>query len=119
MSYFKLLVCLCLKMMEEDLFNDIRKHFCEHEAGVNEGKMMSSEAITFRGKVFAFFSRQKMMVFKLGKDFNPDNAGIEIRVFNPFTNRPPLNGWFEVPYTENKEWKPLAKRALNLLKSEL
>ena len=59
------------------------------------------------------------MVFKLGKDFIPDQYGIEISVFNPFKKRAPLYGWFEVPYTEKEQWEPLAKKALNLLKNEL
>ncbi|WP_165586790.1 hypothetical protein [Neotamlana sedimentorum] len=89
------------------------------DSSVKAGKMMSSEAITYMGKVFAFFSRKKKMVFKLGKDFDPDSFGIEIAVFNPFKNRTPLNGWFEVPFTEKEQWEPLTKKALTLLKSEL
>lgn len=105
--------------MEEQYFNEIRGQFCLKEDEIKSGKMMSSEAITYQGKVFAFFSRKKKMVFKLGKDFDPDNYRIEICVFNPFKNRAPLNGWFEVSYTEKEHWQPLAKQALTLLKNEL
>ena len=105
--------------MEEQLFNEIRDQYCDEKERVYPGKMMSSEAITFEGKVFAFLSRKKKMVFKLGKNFDPDQLGIEIAVFNPFRNRSPLNGWFEVPFTEKEHWNPLAQKALNLLKSEL
>ena len=62
--------------------------------------MMSSEAITYNDKVFAFFSYKKKMVFKPGTEFEPDQEGFEICVFNPFKNRSPLNSWFEVPFTE-------------------
>ena len=105
--------------MEKALFNEIREQFCIEDSNIKAGKMMSSEAITFKGKVFAFFSRKNKMVFKLGKDFDPDNFGIEICVFNPFKNRPPLNGWFEVPFSEKEQWEPLAKRALSQLRNEL
>lgn len=105
--------------MEEQLFNEIRDRFCLKDTKIESGKMMISEAITYNGKVFAFFSQKKRMVFKLGKDFDPDSFGIEIRVFNPFKNRAPLNGWFEVPFTEKEQWEPLGKKALAQLKSEL
>lgn len=107
-----------LNKMEEQLFDIIRDQMCLQDAKIFTGKMMSSEAITFEGKVFAFFSRKKKMVFKLGKEFDPDQEGIEICVFNPFKNRPPLNGWFEIPYSEKEYWKPFTEKALSYLKSE-
>ena len=81
--------------------------------------MMSSEAITYNTKVFAFFSKKKKMVFKLGKEFDPDLFGIDIAVFNPFKNRAPLNGWFEIPFTAKEQWIPFTQKALTFLKSEL
>lgn len=101
--------------MEEQYFNTIREEFCQQDSKIQTGKMMSSEAITYKGKVFAFFSRKKKMVFKLGKDFDPDKVGIEICVFNPFKKRAPLNGWFEVPFTEKEQWEPLTQKALSLI----
>jgi len=105
--------------MEEHLFNEISEQFCLKYPKIKAGKMMSSDAITFNGKVFAFFSRKKKMVFKLGKEFDPDQEGFEICVFNPYKNRKPLNGWFEVPFTEKDKWKSFTEKALNQLKSEL
>lgn len=104
--------------MEEKHFNLIRARFCQAAPDIKEGKMMSSEAITYKGKVFAFFSRKKKMVFKLGKSFDPDSMDIEIAVFNPFKKRAPLYGWFEVPYTDSKHWETLTNSALTLIKSE-
>ena len=106
-------------MMEEQYFNEISERFCLMDSKIKAGKMMSSDAISYNAKVFAFFSRKKKMVFKLGKDFDPNSIGIDICVFNPFKNRAPLNGWFEVPFTEKEQWEPLAKKALTLLKTEL
>ncbi|MEL7120029.1 MAG: hypothetical protein AAFO07_11330 [Bacteroidota bacterium] len=105
--------------MEEQFFNEIRTIFCLKEPEIAKGKMMSSEAITYKQKVFAFFSRKKKMVFKLGKDFDPDDMEIEIAVFNPFKNRVPLNGWFEVSYIFKEHWQSLSEKALLTLKNEL
>ena len=105
--------------MEEQLFNEIRNQFCLKDSKISAGKTMSSPAITYDGKVFTFFSRKKKMVFKLGKEFDPDQFRVEIAVFNPFKNRAPLNGWFEIPYTEKEQWIPITEKALTYLKSEL
>lgn len=105
-------------IMEEQYFNEIREQFCLKFPEIRVGKMMSSEALTYQEKVFAFFSRKKKMVFKLGKDFDPDSLSIEIRVFNPF-NRSSLNGWFEVSFTEKEQWESLTKKALIVIKNEL
>ena len=105
--------------MEEQYFNEIRAKFCLKDRNIKAGKMMSSEAITYQKKVFVFFSRKKRMVFKLGKYFDPDSMDFEIAVFNPFKNRPPLNGWFEVPYSEKEQWETLTNKALILIKSEV
>ncbi len=105
--------------MEEDLFNEIRTGFCLRDPSIKNGKMMRSEAITYKDKVFAFFSRKKKMVFKLGKAFNPDTYGVEISVFNPFKKRGPLNGWFEVSYDHKEQWESLTEKALTHIKNEI
>lgn len=105
--------------MEEQYFNLLRDQLILSDKHILSGKMMRSEAITYKDKVFAFFSRKKKMVFKLGKDFDPDRIGTEVQVFNPFTKRPPLHGWFEVPFSEKNLWRPLSIQALNTLKQEL
>lgn len=105
--------------MEEEFFNKIRSHFCSTDSNIAMGKMMSSEAIVYKDKVFAFFSRKKKMVFKLGKDFNTENVKFEITVFNPFKKRPPLSGWYEVAYSDKEQWEQLTNKALTTLKKEL
>ena len=105
--------------MEKELFNQIRLEFTNSEPQVKPGKMMSSEAITYKDKVFAFISRKNKMVFKLGKGFDPDTADIEMNVFSPFKNKKPLSGWFEIDYQYNDHWKPYTEKALNLIKQEI
>lgn len=105
-------------MEEEQYFNELRDRLTKIDTHIKKGKMMSSEAITYDGKVFAFFSRKKKMVFKLGKTYLPDEAGFEVDVFNPFTKRPPLYGWFEVPFQNHEQWPILTEEALVLIKKE-
>lgn len=105
--------------MEEQLFNRIRQQFCQSDTRIKAGKMMSSEAIKYQDKVFAFFSRQKKMVFKLGAENDLDRYGSSIQAFNPFKKKGPLKGWYEVAYSDKELWEPLAERALSKLKGEL
>ena len=52
----------------------LRDKLC-HQDGVAIGKMMSSQAVKCKGKVFVFFHQEKM-TFKLGKDFDPEAYGL-------------------------------------------
>ena len=99
--------------MEFEKFDEIRQKLCLQFAQVTEGKMMSSPAIHFNGKVFAFFSKKNKMVFKLGKNAVAP-SGIELVEFNPFKNKGPLTGWYEVDYVHHTSWEELARLALGL-----
>ncbi|MBO6525107.1 MAG: hypothetical protein JJ971_14860 [Balneolaceae bacterium] len=97
---------------EQQLFVTIRNELVEAHPQVETGNMMGSPAITKNGKVFAFLSKKFLMVFKLGKEFDPENQDFEIRPFNPFKKKGPLTGWYEVPFSEKQLWKSLTNEAL-------
>ncbi|MEK6152810.1 hypothetical protein WIW50_06100 [Flavobacteriaceae bacterium 3-367] len=103
------------RFMEFELFEKIRDAFCAKHTHVSVGTMMSSPAIHYKGKVFAFFSRRSTMVFKLGKTYPVDALEIEIEVFNPFKNKAPLSGWYEVGFNDHAEWDGLTSKALELM----
>ena len=99
--------------MEFEKFDEIRQKLCLQFAEVTEGKMMSSPAIHFNGKVFAFLSKKNKMVFKLGKNTTAP-SGVELLEFNPFKNKGPLTGWYEVDYSHCTSWEELTRLALGL-----
>ena len=103
--------------MEFEKFDEIRQKLCLQYPQVTEGKMMSSPAIHFNKKVFAFFSKKNKMVFKLGTDL-PSISGVELVEFNPFKNKGPLTGWYEVDYMNCAVWEELAELALLLAKKK-
>ncbi|MEM8899407.1 MAG: hypothetical protein AAGC85_14935 [Bacteroidota bacterium] len=105
--------------MERKQFEKLRSDFCEQEEDVRLGKMMSSDALQYRGKVFAFFSRKKKLVVKLGTSFDPTSMGIPLTLFNPFKKRGPLNGWFEVSFEYHDEWRSMMDLALAKVKAEM
>lgn len=103
--------------MEFEKFKEVRELFCLKHPEVTEGKMMSSPAIHYKNKVFAFFSRKEKMVFKLGKGYPLKEQDFELSEFNPFKTKKPLAGWYEVDFEHHEKWEKLAHKALELIKS--
>jgi len=103
--------------MEFEKFKEIRELFCLKHLEVTEGKMMSSPAIHYKNKVFAFFSRKHKMVFKLGKGYPLEEQDFGLSEFNPFKTKKPLAGWYEVDFEYHEKWEKLAHKALELIKS--
>lgn len=104
--------------MEESeiLFKTIIDKLVEKHAEVSQGKMMSSPGIKYGNKVFAFYYNDQM-VFRLGKDFDPNAEGIsKFSYLSPFKNKPPMKGWIEVPFTDHQKWQDLAELALKKMK---
>jgi hypothetical protein len=102
------------KLAYENLCEQLCQSDAEH---ITPGKMMSAPALKYKGKVFLFFSKPEHMVFKLGKDFNIDQASYPgIAPFNPFKNKGPLAGWFQVPYSSKTHWPDLAQQSLQTFK---
>jgi hypothetical protein len=82
---------------------------------VTFGHMMSAPALQWQSKVFAFYYG-KQMVFRLGREFVPEQHGIEhYRLLSPFKTKPPMVDWFEIPFTDHQRWEELARRALHRL----
>lgn len=104
--------------MEEQkvLFEQIRAKLIEKEKLVTAGKMMSTEAIKYDGNVFAFISKNGNMVFKFGKDFDPETQVFESIPFNPFKNKGPLTGWFEVSFSQHELWESLTSEVVSTIK---
>lgn len=104
---------------EEEYFHTIAKELSKESKLVKSGKMMSSPGISYKKKFFAFYFK-KEITLRLGKDFEPENYGIkEWKYLNPFKKKAPMKNWYQLPYSEKKNWKKMAKKAMNLLSEEL
>ena len=104
--------------MEFEAFQDIRNQYCLRYEKVTQGKMMSSPAIHYEGKVFAFFSRKKRMVFKLGKNYPWETLSYPLAEFSPFKTKGPLKGWYELAFTSKNSWEEMTQLALEIIKNE-
>jgi hypothetical protein len=100
---------------EEQRFRSIAVLLASENSAITLGKMMSSPALQYQGKVFAFYYGKKM-VFRLGRDFQPEVFNIQhYRLLAPFKTKPPMVDWFEIPSIDQHRWEELSRYALQLL----
>jgi hypothetical protein len=100
---------------EEQRFRSIAAQLARENSAITLGKMMSSPALQYQGNVFAFYYG-KQMIFRLGRDFQPETRHIhQYRVLAPFKTKPPMVDWFEIPFAEQHRWEDLARYALQRL----
>jgi len=104
---------------EEDFFNKIAEKLSKKYRLAKIGKMMSAPGISYKKKFFAFYYK-KEITLKLGKDFVPENHGIKKwKYLNPFKKKAAMKNWFQLPYSEKKNWTKLAEQAMNTLSEEI
>ena len=86
--------------------------------GVDRGKMMSADALTWCGKVFAFYSikgGQEGMGCRLGREFDIERLGLkDWQNFAPFKTRPPMKDWIVVGQGELQHWPDVIQTALKI-----
>ncbi len=85
--------------------------------GVAAGNMMSSPGLKYKGRVFAFYYRDKMG-FRLGLNFDPKKHGItKPQLLSPFKTKPPLKGWYLIDKHEMSYWESLTDMALTFTRT--
>jgi len=100
---------------EEQCFRSIAALLASENSAITLGKMMSSPALRYQGKVFAFYHGKKM-IFRLGRDFQPEAFNIQhYSLLAPFKTKPPMVDWFEIPSADQHRWEELSRYALQLL----
>ncbi len=92
-----------------------------HEAGVERGRMMSSDAVKFNGKVFAFFTasgRFAGLGVRLGKEV--DVFSLKLRDWEylaPFKSKPPMMDWILIGPKDRARWGEMARLALDIMRA--
>lgn len=86
---------------------------------VEMGKMMSCPGVTYKGKVFCFEYKDKI-VFKLGKAYDMNAHGIlEYEYLNPFKKKGPMLAWFVIERVYENKFEELSFIALNEMKQNI
>lgn len=84
---------------------------------VEKGRMMSSPALKFENKVFAFYHDHKMC-FKLGDTSLVESRSLPVILLSPFKTKGPLKGWFWVAEENSGFWRELALSALDRISTK-
>lgn len=91
------------------------------ETGVERGRMMSSDAVTFGGKVFAFYTTKGHFAglgVKLGRDLDVFSLKLtEWEYLAPFKSKPPMMDWIVVGNQDRDRWPEMARLAFDVMRS--
>ncbi len=99
-------------------FMSLVNKFTATDDNIFLGKMMNAPGLKYKDKVFAFFTKDNAMGFRLGEEFDIETSGIKNpRRLSPFKTKPPLKGWWIVNEDESKLWESLTENALNYTKT--
>jgi hypothetical protein len=99
--------------MTKELYETIVFEYLR-QSGVTEGRMMSSPALKWNDKVFAFYHDEKMC-FKLGDSIALEERGLPVILLSPFKTKGPLKGWYWVSSEQSSCWSDLTGAALRHL----
>ena len=94
------------------------RRFPEQHGDVHEGRMMSAQALTRKGKVFAFYSTKGGRVglgCRLGRDYPVSELGLtDWQHLAPFKTKPPMRDWIVAGEGDMAKWDELASEALRI-----
>ncbi len=100
----------------ETVFQRIADELVAANDGVEHGRMMSAPAVTWGGKVFAFYSRRGGplgMGFRLGRDYEFGTLPVKDWAhLAPFKTKPPMRDWIKVADKDSDHWPQIAELAL-------
>lgn len=84
---------------------------------VDQGCMMSADALTYKGKVFAFFSTKGGRVglgCRIGRDTDLSQFNLsDWQHLAPFRSKPPMKDWIVIGSGNRERWGALAEHCLN------
>ena len=104
---------------EKDIYEDLFDQLISDNRDVEPGVMMREPAMKCNGKVFAFYyTSEKAMCFKLGKDYAIEGHGItDFTFLSPFKNKPPMYAWYIIGDHHQTLWEELAHVALEAIRN--
>lgn len=89
---------------------------------VSRGNMMSADALTFGGKVFAFYSTKGGRVglgCRVGRDVDPSQFALtDWQHLSPFKSKPPMKDWIVIGTGDVAQWGAVARHCLNTFRNK-
>ncbi|MCP4384489.1 MAG: hypothetical protein GY798_24270 [Hyphomicrobiales bacterium] len=106
---------------DQDTWLVLAEDLLANEAGVERGRMMSSDAVTFGGKVFAFYTTRGRFAglgIRLGRDLDVFSLKLtDWEYLAPFKSKPPMMDWIVVGKQDRDRWPEMARLALDVMRS--
>ena len=95
------------------LFLSIAKKFEQNFKDINKGSLLSNPAIEYRGRAFAYY-KDDCMIIKLSDNSSLEHLGI--KAFRPaqLLNRSHQH-WYEIPSYYKMDWEQLGEAELRKL----
>ena len=92
-----------------------------NQAGVERGRMMSSDAVTFGGKVFAFYTTKGRFAglgVRLGREVGVFSLKLaEWEYLAPFKTKPPMMDWILIGSGDRDRWPEMAGLGLDIMRA--
>lgn len=105
----------------EQIWRNLAARMAEDHADILPGKMMSAEALTCKGKVFAFYSTKGGMAglgLRLGREFDVNTLRLSAwRHLAPFKTKPPMKDWIVCGIEDLARWPGLVETALEIARA--
>jgi len=96
----------------------LRDRLLEVHTDVARGRMMSADAITHGGKVFAFFSEKggrTGLGCRIGRKTDVQALGLtDWQQLSPFKTKPPMKDWIVLGAGDANRWSVIAELSLDL-----
>jgi len=90
------------------------------ELDINKGRMMSADALTFKGKVFVFYSTKggrEGLGCRVGRETNIDELGLlDWQFLAPFKTKPAMKDWIVAGAGDVDNWMKLSEFSLTKIR---
>ena len=100
-------------------FSHLIKDLESNYSHLARGNMLSSPAIEYKGRVFAFCSSGNMVIKCKNPEILAEKGFRATSEYRPFKNRMILSDWREVPFYYHEDWRTLAEMALDDIRDEI
>ena len=106
-------------MSPHTIFNQVIYQLQERHKFLAKGSLLSSPAIEYKGRAFAFCHRDTMIIKYCDIEQLTGKGIRATQEYRPFTNRMSFSQWREVPYYYRDDWTLLAEMALGAMQDEI
>lgn len=108
----------------DDLFASwaaLRDQVLSAHRDVDQGRMMSADALTYKGSVFAFFSTKggrEGLGCRVGRETDLGQFNLtDWQYLAPFKSKPPMKDWIVIGPGNLELWNVLAEHCLNTFRN--